>query len=242
MGQVPSADAPYLLVGNGRLSRHLQHYLGLEGLEWRLWSRASREPLEHALEDVGTALLLIPDDAIETFLERHADPSIGTTWVHCSGSLSTPRAFAAHPLMTFGDELYDLEVYRRIPFVCDRGGPSFPELLPGLPNPHFVIEPGDRPLYHAACAMAGNFTTLLWQHAYTVFEERLGLPRSALFPYLERVADNLQRASDPLTGPLARGDRRTVERHLAALDGDPYRSVYASFVAAHGEALRREER
>lgn len=235
-------DAPYLLVGNGRLSRHLQHYLGLEGLPWRLWSRSSPEPLEHALAGARAALLLIPDDAILPFLEQHADPSSGPTWIHCSGSLSTPLAAAAHPLMTFGDELYEHEVYRRVPFIGDRSGPSFAELFPGLPNPHFAIEPASRPLYHAACVMAGNLSTLLWQHAFAIFEGRLGLPRHALFPYLERVADNLQGSSDPLTGPLARGDERTIERHLAALDGDPFQPVYASFVAAHREAPRREER
>jgi predicted short-subunit dehydrogenase-like oxidoreductase (DUF2520 family) len=88
--------------------------------------------------------------------------------------------------------------------------------------------------------MAGNFTTLLWQHAFAAFEERLGLPRSALQPYLEQVASNLVRSASPLTGPLARGDHRTVDRHLAALEGDPFHAVYESFVAAHRAGAREE--
>jgi predicted short-subunit dehydrogenase-like oxidoreductase (DUF2520 family) len=39
---------------------------------------------------------------------------------------------------------------------------------------------------------------------------------------------------------LARGDHRTIERHLAALEGDPFHAIYASFVAAHRAACREE--
>jgi predicted short-subunit dehydrogenase-like oxidoreductase (DUF2520 family) len=239
VGQVPSEDAPYLLVGNGRLSRHLQHYFDLEGIRWRLWTRAMRQPLEGLLDGARAALLLIADDAVEGFLERHADPT-GPPWIHCSGGLVTPLATCVHPLMSFGDELYEHDRYRRIPFVCDRGETPFAELFPRLSNPHFEIDPEQRPLYHALCAMAGNFTTLLWQRAFAAFEERLGLPRAALHPYLEQVASNLVRSASPLTGPLARGDQRTIERHLAALEGDPFRTVYESFVAAHRATAREE--
>ena len=239
MGQVPSDDAPYLLVGNGRLSRHLQHYFDLEAIRWRLWARAMGQPLEGSLDGVRAVLLLIADDAVEGFLTRHADPA-GPPWIHCSGSLSTPLATGVHPLMTFGNEFYDHAEYRRMAFVCDRGAPSFEEFFPRLANPHFAIEPACRPLYHALCAMAGNFTTLLWQHAFATFESRLSLPRTALYPYLERVAANLERSASPLTGPLARGDHRTIERHLAALEDDPFHAVYSSFVAAHRAAAREE--
>lgn len=239
MGQVPSEDAPYLLVGNGRLSRHLQHYFDLEGIGWRLWARAMRQPLEASLAGARAVLLLIADDAVEGFLARHAGPA-GPPWIHCSGSLVTLLATCVHPLMSFGDELYDHDRYRRIPFVCDRGATPFAELFPRLSNPHFEIDPAQRPLYHALCAMAGNFTTLLWQRAFAAFEERLGLPRAALHPYLEQVAMNIVRSASPLTGPLARGDHRTIERHLAALEGDPFHAVYSSFVAVHRATARKE--
>ena len=67
-------------------------------------------------------------------------------------------------------------------FVCERGGATFTDLFPELANPHVVIDPADKPLYHAICTMAGNFTTLLWLRAYEVFEGKLELPRSILFP------------------------------------------------------------
>jgi predicted short-subunit dehydrogenase-like oxidoreductase (DUF2520 family) len=231
--------APYLLVGNGRLSKHLQHYFDLESISWRVWERSSSAPVEEAVEGARAVLLLISDDALDGFLERHADPD-GPPWIHCSGSVVTPLASGAHPLMSFSDELYDLETYRRIPFVCSRGGEPFATLFPDLVNPHFIIEAEHMPVYHALCTMAGNFTTLLWTKAFEEFE-RLLLPREILYPYLERVAANLEGSPSPLTGPLARGDRNTMNRHLEVLGGDAYGDVYRAFVAAHGTDLRRNE-
>ncbi len=237
---ISQASGPYLLIGAGRLSRHLGHYFDLESIAWRRWERSNGSPLRDAIAGVGAILLLISDDAIEDFLQDNARPG-DPAWVHCSGSLVTALAGGIHPLMTFSDELYDHQVYRQIPFICERGRTPFRRLFPQLANPSFEIDPGDKPLYHALSAMAGNFTTLLWGKAFADFEQRLDLPRDVLYPYLDRVADNLKHSASPLTGPLNRGDRRTVESHLAALAGDGFDDVYRAFVAAHGHPSRRSQ-
>jgi len=229
---------PYLLVGAGRLSHHLGHYFDLESIAWRRWHRGMAAPLREAVSDCRAVLLLISDDAIEVFLDTNVCPG-DPPWIHCSGSLVTTAAVGVHPLMTFSDELYDLEVYREMCFVCDRGGTPFRDLFPQLANASFEIDPEDKVLYHALCTIAGNFTTLLWHKAFAEFEERLGLPRSVLFPYLDRVADNLKSSTSPLTGPLARGDGRTVARHLEALAGDRFGDVYRACVAAFEADVRR---
>jgi predicted short-subunit dehydrogenase-like oxidoreductase (DUF2520 family) len=234
MGQVPhTTEIPLLLVGNGRLARHLGHYLSLEGVPFLTWRRGSVVPFEEVRERAERVALLILDDAIEAFLDRYRDGE-RRLWIHCSGSLTTPLAEGAHPLMTFGAELYDLDTYRRVPFVCERGRRPFGELFPKLGNPSFAVEAADKALYHALCVLAGNGTTLLWRRAFDGFD-RLGLPRESLLPYLERVAANLGDSDDPLTGPLSRGDRRTIERNLDALGGDPYRAVYRALADAHLE-------
>ena len=54
-----------------------------------------------------------------------------------------------------------------------------------------------------------------------------------LLPYLERTAANtIAEGESALTGSLARGDRLTADRDLAALEGDPYREVYQAFARA----------
>ena len=192
MRQVPELDATsFGIVGDGRVARHFHHYFNLLGLSVRRWSRRApgRSPPD-ALASCQTVLVLIRDEAIVPFIE--AWPALREKRVvHFSGSLVTAWAEGAHPLMTFGPALYDLAEYRQIPFVLDVGGTPFSELLPGLPNLSYTIRAADRPLYHAWCAMAGNFSTMLWLKLFDELERHFEMPASAAYPYLARIAANV---------------------------------------------------
>jgi predicted short-subunit dehydrogenase-like oxidoreductase (DUF2520 family) len=236
MRQVPGTVAPVGIVGSGRLARHLLHYFSLLDIPVRAWSRRQPDPDPvAALADCRTVLLLINDDQIVPFID--AWPAWrGKQLMHCSGSLVTDAAEGAHPLMTFGDTLYELETYRRTPFVLERGRTPLDELLPGLPNPWFTIPASERPYYHALCVLAGNGSTILWQKLFAEFDRRFGIPPSAAHPYLAQVAANL--AHDPdnaLTGPLSRGDAGTISANLTALEGDPLQAVYRTLARTYEE-------
>jgi predicted short-subunit dehydrogenase-like oxidoreductase (DUF2520 family) len=232
--QVPDIDVPpFGIVGTGRVARHFQHYFSLLGLPIRAWSRHATGGLLETLAPCDTVLILIPDRAIVSFVE---------TWpalqrkrlVHCSGSLVTPLAEGAHPLMTFGPYLYDLDTYREIPFILDAGRTPLAQLLPGLPNPSFVIPATERAYYHALCVMAGNFSTILWNKLFDELQERFGIPAEAAHPYLARVTANLMRdAHQALTGPLVRGDVQAIAANLEALEGDRFHVVYSGFLKAY---------
>ncbi len=234
MGQGP---ARYLLIGNGRLSRHLQHYFQHLQLDYQVWTRHDG-PLKEALQGRTHALLLIRDDAMLDFLDTHPELQ-ALTVVHFSGSLATPLAWGAHPLMTFSQTLYPATDYRDIHFVVDSEAPEFARLLPGLPNPHHRLSSSLKARYHAECVLSGNFTSMLWSHFFEVLEAKLGVPRTAALPYLRRVAANLESELSPLTGPLVRGDIATVHRNLQALEGDPYQGVYSSFVEAYPKTIEK---
>jgi len=235
MRQVPPNDAaPIGIVGDGRLARHLLHYLSLLGRPAINWSRrsSSGDPPE-ALESCQTIVVLLRDAEIVPFIERW--PALRrTSLVHCSGGLVTHLAECAHPLMTFGEALYDLATYERVPFITDIGRTPFEQLLPGLPNPSFAIPAEARPYYHALCVMAGNFSTLLWRKLFDELEGRFGIPAWAAHGYLAKIAANLETdAGRALTGPLSRGDAATIAANLRALEGDPFHQVYAAFVRAY---------
>jgi predicted short-subunit dehydrogenase-like oxidoreductase (DUF2520 family) len=228
-----------LLIGDGRLARHLAHYFGQLGLAHAAWSRRLEAeghcaPLASLVRPDTRALLAISDGAIEPFIEVHAELA-NVTRVHFSGRLTSTRAFGAHPLFSFAGTLYERELYERIPFVIDRGAPCLTTLLPGLPNPWFHIEPEQRPRYHALCVLAGNFTTLLWRKLFYELERELGMPREQALPYLESVQRGLAGAGAPLSGPLSRGDRAALHSNLEALQGDPFEQVYRAFVSAYEE-------
>lgn len=230
----------YAVLGGGRLARHFRHYLSLLHLPHSTWARKPSAALNtHAITDAGRrlratiepashVLLLVSDSAIAGLLKRY--PFLQSkTLVHCSGALSVPGVAGAHPLMTFGDGLYTLEQYRRIPFMVDAGH-DFAALLPGLPNPHYAIPLEDKARYHALCVMAGNFPQVLWRTVARRFSD-LGLPPETLDAFLEQVVENFTRAPETaLTGPLTRGDAVTVDRNLAALEGDVLAPVYRAFL------------
>lgn len=232
MRQVPH----YLLIGNGRLARHFQHYFSLLGISFEAWHRPQEWAfLQQKIKASTHILLLISDQAIEPLIDA-IDPSLLTskTLIHCSGSLATQKAFGAHPLMSFGHTLYTEAQYRTIPFVIDETAPSFAELLPYLPNPHVRLRAELKPKYHALCVLAGNFSTLLWQKLFRDFEKELGLPPHIAHPYLQQLVQNWR--EDPgnaLTGPLVRKDDATLSKNLQALENDPFHPVYQAFVTAY---------
>lgn len=232
MRQVPE----YLVIGHGRVARHFLHYFSLLDIPAAHWHRGMPA---HVLPDAPRTLLLISDRAIEQFCAEHLQGS-KTVKIHFSGALVTDKAFGAHPLMTFGPQLYTLDKYRKIPFVVDAGAPRFEELLPGLPNPHVSLDAALKAKYHALCVLSGNFTTILWQKMFSALKTDLGLPPEIARMYLQQTAENL--LADPgnaLTGPLARGDSETVRRNLEALEGDPFHKVYQSFVEAYSNAKEK---
>jgi predicted short-subunit dehydrogenase-like oxidoreductase (DUF2520 family) len=227
MRQVPY----YLLVGDGRVSRHFQHYFSLLSLDFHVWHR--RQPiarLHHLLPVVNRILVLISDDEIDPFITQHLSTA-SSIIIHCSGSLESKHAFGAHPLMTFGEAMYSLHQYMSIPFIIDSDAPSIAELFPGLSNPcvHLAVEHKSR--YHALCVLAGNFSCLLWQKLFADFNSKLAIAPSMAHPYLKQCMQNiLANPKTALTGPLVRGDQQTILANLAALQGDPIQEVYQSFV------------
>jgi predicted short-subunit dehydrogenase-like oxidoreductase (DUF2520 family) len=233
----------YAILGGGRLARHMRHYFQLLDLPCSAWARQPDPQLNtHILADTAQrlratvqpashVLLLVSDDAIASLPKRY--PVLrGKTLVHCSGALGIPGIAGAHPLMTFGPELYPLQSYRQIPFMLDQGQ-TLADLLPGLPNPHSHISVEQKAQYHALCVMAGNFPQILWQAVSQRFAA-LGMGDEVLKPYLQQVLQNfLANPGGALTGPLARGDRGTISRNLNALEGDSLQALYQSFVEFH---------
>ena len=222
-------ETTYGLIGRGRVATHMARFLELEGLPCFAWHRGKSRSPEDVLHGADVCLLAISDDQIETFVDEH--PKLGgRPMVHFSGSLVLDRVSGLHPLMTFGLELYDLETYRSIPFVEERGGLGFGDVFPTLTNPCWPLDPELKPLYHALCVLGGNFTTLLWARAFDAFERQLGLPKEALVPFLERTAANtIVSGRGALTWSLARGDLGTARRDLHAMEGDPYEHVFRAF-------------
>jgi len=227
MRQVPK----YLIIGNGRVARHFCRYFSLLNIPVLHWHRPQPVAQLHELLPKAThVLVLISDQAIEPFIEEHLQGSPAVK-VHFSGALVSELAYGAHPLMTFNTGLYALDKYKSIPFVVDAAAPEFETLLPGLPNNHVALAPKMKAKYHAMCVLSGNFSCLLWQKFFDTLSSEFHLPPGTGHAYLRQQTENLLTDyKSAFTGPLSRGDRATIQKNLAALDGDPFQSIYQSFV------------
>lgn len=230
MRQVPS----YLIIGNGRVARHFSHYFSLLNIPIKAWCRQDPiENLQEALNSVTHILLLINDQAIDTFIDQHLTETSAIK-IHFSGSLLSEKAYGAHPLMSFAQDLYELKQYQEIPFVMDHDAPDFVLLLPGLPNFHARLNKAQKAKYHALCVLSSNFNCLLWQKLMQSLEQEFNLSREFARPLLRQCTTNLLlNPETALTGPLVRDDFETIAANLAALEDDPFQNVYKSFVSAY---------
>jgi predicted short-subunit dehydrogenase-like oxidoreductase (DUF2520 family) len=219
----------YLIVGNGNLAKHFIHYLNLLNIPHHHWFRDSNKSFSELLGLSDKIVVLINDDSIKKFILNYRNANDPKIWIHCSGALFTKFAYGVHPLSTFSDNLYSLETYETIPFILEENRMEFSDLFPELPNPSYKLPIEFKTFYHAWCSIAGNFTTILWSEFFTNLE-RIGIPRSNAHTYLKQISDNLINTNNPLTGPIVRGDKKIIQKHLSSLDGEPIKKIYEVFV------------
>jgi predicted short-subunit dehydrogenase-like oxidoreductase (DUF2520 family) len=187
-------------------------------------------------EDGALRLLCVPDRAIA---QAAAAIEPGPWVAHVSGA--TPlaaldphrRRFSVHPLQTLvkargpeqldgawaGITAEDADAHVRALWLAETLG-----LRP------FELADDSRVVYHAGAAIASNFLVTLYRVASRLVAEA-GAPPEALVPLMTRTIEN----GFELTGPIARGDWETVERHREALRGTDVEGLYDTLV----EATRR---
>ena len=170
-------------------------------------------------DDADVVLLCVPDTAIAD-VSRGLTPGRG--WVgHTSGA--TPlealdpheRRFGLHPLQSFtqarGAEQLD-GTYAAITGETEEAREVGFELARLLGLRPFTLAEEDRALYHAGAAIDSKYLVTLHDAAAEIFEE-VGAPPEGLRPLMQGVIDS----GFELTGPIARGDWATVDRHFEAI-------------------------
>jgi predicted short-subunit dehydrogenase-like oxidoreductase (DUF2520 family) len=240
------------LIGRGRVGGALARAGEVAGLELAV---AGREDALTAAASAEAALLCVPDSVIPEACTAIAEAVPPLRLVgHVSGAstldslrAATERgaqAFGLHPLQTVPDESTDLTgapcavagaTHEAVAFAT-----SLAEALGMRP---FEVPEERRAAYHAAAAIASNFLVALEESAAGLLGAAgVDDPRELLAPLVLRTAANwAERGSGALTGPIARGDTRTVEAHLAALrEAAPELLPMYEALAERTRALGRE--
>lgn len=195
-------------------------------------------------------LVTVPDRALAGVASALAhEPLAGTVVLHTSGlepaEILAPCRLAGaavaswHPLQSFPPFGKRAVPWEGVACAVE-GDPEAvtlgEELARQLGMHPWRIAPGDKPLYHAAAAVAGNLTHVLVVAARQALEQcglAPGAAAAALAPLLETstAAALAARRLEALTGPIARGDVATVERHLEVLP-TPLAEIYRAVLKA----------
>jgi predicted short-subunit dehydrogenase-like oxidoreductase (DUF2520 family) len=243
-------DLSIAIVGAGRMGQGLALALGRAGARVALLSRRPHPvtpplrlhegPRAAALRGAEVICLAVPDDAIAPLaaeLAREGAIAPASVVLHLSGLLDR-EALAAlassgaglgsfHPLQTIADPAAAPERFARAYAGVEgderalAAGTALAQCMEMHP---VALAAGAKAAYHAGAVMAANYTVALAGVAERLAREA-GVPdevaRRLYLPLLRGAAANLELGpAAALTGPIRRGDRRTVEAHLAALSGD----------------------
>ena len=241
-----SVGGAVCIAGRGRVGRSLALALHRAGYEAELLrgrparTAATPNPRASAQAPIGPLVLCVPDDALPSCAARLARAlrdrlTTETVALHTSGACDASalapladlgcRTGSWHPLQTFA--VPGADVFPGIRIAVEgapeavSAGERLARELGAVP---FVV-PGElKALYHALCTMAcGHLSALLLlcHDGLAAFPDAI---RQDLWPSLLGLArsavDNMARLRDPrhaVTGPAARGDRKTVARHRAAI-------------------------
>jgi predicted short-subunit dehydrogenase-like oxidoreductase (DUF2520 family) len=175
-----------------------------------------------------------PDGAIGQVAAEtkwHAGQSV----VHCSGADSTDTLEPAkklgawvgafHPLQTFASVEQAIDNIPGSTFAVEAEEPlrtTLKDMANVLDGSWIELKAHDKILYHAAAVIACNYlitliklATDLWQTFNVPAEQAT----KALMPLLQGTLNNIDNVGIPqcLTGPIARGDTGTINKHLNAL-------------------------
>jgi predicted short-subunit dehydrogenase-like oxidoreductase (DUF2520 family) len=252
----PSARRAAKLIGRGAAA-----------LAERQRGNAPAETVRRLLES-DLLLISTPDDTLEAVAARlagairRARTNLGKTQrfaLHTSGAVSSDvlaplRALglsvgSLHPLVSVADAANAQDCFRGAHFCVegDRAAARVARsLVKDLGGHSFTISSEAKPLYHAAATVSSGHVTALFDLAIEMLEE-CGLTkrraRQILAPLLASTAANLGAKSptEALTGPFARGDVATVEKHLAALKSKQMNEAADLYAALGLRAARLAE-
>jgi predicted short-subunit dehydrogenase-like oxidoreductase (DUF2520 family) len=202
-----------------------------------------------AIEEIANELARIGGQDLQGQVVLHTSGAMDSSVLHAARSCGASVG-SMHPLQTFnGVTVPPLEgkvfAIEGDPMAV-RTARKIARALGAAPS---QIDARNKPLYHAAGALAAGHTLVVVEAAIQLLMS-LGMKRTeamrALLPMTKQVLQNYERLGPRAawTGPLARGDYEVVAKHLNVLQqySQEYRDAYdalnrlAELVLAHDAA------
>jgi predicted short-subunit dehydrogenase-like oxidoreductase (DUF2520 family) len=223
------------IVGTGRAGGSFA--TALAGVGWDVTVVGRDGDIARASAGADLVLLAVPDALVGEVASVVEVDGVAVV-AHISGSLGLAplaghvRRAVLHPLVSLPDPEVGAERLRAGAWfgLASEGDHLAAEVVADLGGRAITVHEGDWVRYHAAAAIASNHLVGLLGQVERV-AGGIDVPLDA---YLDLARGSLANVADlgptaALTGPVARGDWATVERHLAALPDDE-RAAYRAGV------------
>ncbi len=189
----------------------------------------------HVTRSADVVFITTPDSAIEetcSTISQNAGFADNAVVLHCSGALAssvlssakTCNAWAGsmHPLQSFASADYRDNPFRGIIVSIEGEAPAVKiakTICEDLGGTSVTLLTEAKTLYHASAVAASNYLVTLIDFAVQLIREA-GIDRKDAFdllkPLIEGTLSNIEKvgAREALTGPIARGDVKTVQKHM----------------------------
>lgn len=187
---------------------------------------------QEVVDNTDLIFITTPDDAIAQVVGS-LKWSPEKSAAHCCGAYSSKLLDAAqnsgastgvfHPLQTFAAARE--KNLKDVTFAIEAEG-ALKEVLKEIANTigqgYIELEKEDWPIYHVAAVFASNYLVTLINIAQELWG-KIGFSREeatrALLPLIKGTVKNIEEIGLPecLTGPISRGDKETIRKHLAVL-------------------------
>lgn len=190
--------------------------------------------IQAAVDSASVVFIAVPDSVIEEVASslrwREGMYAVHLSGAHTSSLLESAKDNGAHigvfhPLQTFSGGITKSDVMKGVTFAIEASPPLLEylrEIAHSLGGNPVIIDAKYKALYHASAVMASNYLITLLKNAADMWEA-FGVKRSEAITALSPlVMQTVKNASDTgvtqaLTGPIARGDAETIEKHLKAI-------------------------
>lgn len=249
------------LIGAGNVATHLYKALnnakGISVLQWynrNIKAIASYQNEVNItdnldeLKDADIYIIAVSDDAIGSLSSKL--PFTNKLVVHTSGSVSLHELDKKHrrgvfyPLQTFTKNA-DI-AFSEIPICIEIENKADLQTLKTLSQAlgckQYRVNSDQRAALHLAAVFVNNFTNQLYRIGHEITESK-SVDFNILKPLIKETAKKIESLSPYMaqTGPAKRDDKKTIKKHLKALDKDIHKEIYElltkSIKLTHGKKL-----
>ena len=250
-----------VLIGAGNVATHLYKALqkakDVSVLQWYNRNLKAILPFKNDvnvtnnLNDLKQAdiyIIAVNDDAIKALSTQL--PIKNRLVVHTSGSVSLHdldkkhRRGVLYPLQTFTKNA-DID-FAEVPICIEIENKedlkTLKELSGALGCKHYRVNSDQRAALHLAAVFVNNFTNQSYRIAHEITESK-SVDFNILKPLIKETANKIELVSPYMaqTGPAKRDDKKTIKKHLKALDKDIHKDIYElltkSIKITHGKKL-----